>query len=42
MTSGKVGDEGVKCSKMAGRLEITMHMDVTVEPDGTKAVTMSR
>lgn len=36
------GDEGVKCSEMAGRLENTMHMDVTVEPDGTEAVTLSR
>lgn len=35
-------DEGVKCSEMAGRLENTMHMDVTVEPDGTEAVTLSR
>lgn len=36
------GDEEVKCSEMAGRLENTMHMDVTVEPDGTEAVTLSR
>lgn len=34
------GDEGVRCSEMAGRLDNTMHMDITVEPDGTEAVTL--
>lgn len=42
VTSVGGADEGVKCSGMAGRLENTMHMDVTVEPDGTEAVTLSR
>lgn len=32
----------MKCSEMAGRLDNTMHMDITVEPDGMKAVTLSR
>lgn len=36
------GDEGVKCSAMAGRFDNTMHMDITVEPDGTEAVTLLR
>lgn len=39
---GRRGMEGVTCSKLADRLGNTMHMDVTVEPDGRKGVTMSR
>lgn len=39
---GRRGMKGVTCSKLADRLGNTMHMDVTVEPDGRKGVTMSR